>query len=162
MNPIEEIFRTLYLPLYPRLYVTAMGLLADSADAADAVQETMVKIWNTGRELREIVSPEAYAFKVLRFTAIDMLRRRSKITAAMGDIPEPSIELSEPDSLEFLAKIVDSLPENQREVVRLSAFENVPFDEISEITGLSPSNVRQLLSRGRKKIRNMYNKYMKS
>ena len=35
MNPIEELFRTAYLPLYPRLYATAFGLLADGDDVPE-------------------------------------------------------------------------------------------------------------------------------
>lgn len=163
MNPIEEIFRTAYLPLYPRLYATAFGLLADGDDAADAVQETMVKIWKSGQALASVHSPEAYSFKILRSTAIDMLRRRShEGSLPDGKEPDEAVELPEPDTAEFLVRAIESLPEGQREVVRLSAFEDRPPDEIAEITGHTPANVRQLLCRGRKKIREIYNKYLVS
>lgn len=163
MNLKENLFRTRYLPLYPRLYGVAMRLLANSEDAADAVQETMVKIWNMGDELACISAPEALSFKILRFTAIDMIRRRSRtVSVEVASLSELAEELSHSDSITFLSNIIDMLPPNQREVVRLSAFDDLPPDEIAELTGHSPANVRQLLSRGRKKIRDMYLKYTKS
>ena len=52
--------------------------------------------------------------------------------------------------------------EGQLEVVRLSAFANLSNDEIASVTGYSAVNVRTLLSRGRKKIKELYKKYLQS
>ncbi len=165
MNPIEELFRTRYVPLYDRLYGVAFGILSNSDDAADAVQEAMVKIWNMGVALADIRVPEAYAFKILRFTAIDMLRHRCVTDSddiACCQVADGASEPSEPDTAEFLSKIVDSLPESQRNVILMSAFDNLDSCEIAEITGYTVANVRQLLSRGRKKIKEMYKIHLKS
>lgn len=97
---------------------------------------------------------------MLRRTAVDILRRRSSLAEIEPD--RGGASMPEPDSVEFIGRIVDSLPEGQREVVRLSAFDERSNEEIAELTGYSPGNVRQLLSRGRKKIREMYIKYMES
>lgn len=50
------------------------------------------------------------------------------------------------------------MPPAQKEILRLSIFEDLSAKEISEITGVSGTNVRQLLSRGRKKIKEIYSK----
>ena len=43
---LEDIFTKRYVPLYPKLFNVAVAILGnDSNEAADAVQEAMVKIW---------------------------------------------------------------------------------------------------------------------
>lgn len=160
MKRLEDIFKERFLPLYPRLYAVAASILGSSTgEASDAVQDAMVKIWKSGEVMATIDKPEAYAVTILRTTAIDMLRRRhfsdslAEVTEVDSDPPP------DPDSVEFLERIIDTLPSTQQEVIRLSAFSNLPNDEIAALTGLSAVNVRQLLSRGRKKIKELYTKY---
>lgn len=161
MNRLEKIFKTRFLPLHPRLFSIAVAILGDATgDASDAVQETMVKIWKSGDTMFSVKRPEAYAITVLRSTAIDILRRRHPAEALEKADNISSGELSDPDSAEFMERIIRLLPLPQQEVVRLSAFQGLSSDEIAVITNLSSGNVRQLLSRGRKKIRELYNKYV--
>ena len=49
--------------------------------------------------------------------------------------------------------VLDSLPQNQREVIRLKVQNGLSYREISEVTGLSVSNVGFLLHKGLKTIR---------
>lgn len=145
------------MPLYPRLFAMASAIVGAS-DAADAVQEAMVKIWASGSAMASIDRPAAYAAAVLRSAAIDMLRSRratESIDSAREAVAGPE---ADPDSAEFLERIIATLPETQAEVVRLSAFASMSTEEIADFTGRTPENVRQLLSRGRKKIRELYDK----
>ncbi|MDE6488217.1 MAG: sigma-70 region 4 domain-containing protein [Paramuribaculum sp.] len=61
--------------------------------------------------------------------------------------------------LDLALKLMASLPEAQQRVVRLSSVGGCSNDEIAELTGFSPANVRTLLSRGRKRIRELFIKY---
>ncbi len=162
VTPTEHIFRTRFLPLYPKLYSLAGAILGMAGDeAADAVQEAMVKIWNLGDRMADIEYPVRYAFSVTRTTAIDMLRRRVETLPG----PTPDIEadpLPDPDTRVFLDRMISSLPPVQQMVMRLNVCDDLSTDEIADRTGLTEANVRQLLSRGRKKLRVLYSKYMKS
>lgn len=159
MKTSEKIFTDLYVPQYRRLFGIAAAILGDTDDAADAVQETMVKIWNRRGTLAEIDNPEGYALRILRTTAIDMIRRRrdteSIDSARTADI---CADNDDGDAAGIIRKIIATLPPNQQTVVSLSLFDDAPPDEISRLTGFTPANVRQLLSRGRKKIKEMYQK----
>ena len=165
MRPInvrqtEIIFRERFLPLYPRLFTLAQAILGtENGEAADVVQEVMVKIWKSGEKMSEVDSPARYAASLTRTTAIDMMRRHHG--EEMDVLPDkPASPMPEPDTAEFLERMIDTLPPGQQMVIRLSAFDDLPPDRIAEITGLTPANVRQLLSRGRKKLRILYSKYM--
>lgn len=149
------------MPLYPRLFSIAASLLGiGSDDAADAVQTAMVKIWKCGPAMAKIDNPAAYAAATVRTVSIDMLRRRrhdEPIDSAFGISSEPP---GDPDSQDFLQWTISQLPPRQQDVIRLSVCESLSNEEIAEATGLTADNVRQLLSRGRRKIKELYAKYM--
>lgn len=161
VKPLEDIFTERYLPLYGDLYGIAAAIVG-TGDAADAVQEAMVKIWKNGETMAAATNPRGYAVTVLRTTAIDMLRRRHDTDALDNARQLTSAPQPEPDTAEFLERAIATLSVNQQEVFRLSAFGDMTADEIAATTGLSAANVRQLLSRSRKKIRELYTKYMQS
>lgn len=136
-----------------------MAILGSSSDlASDAVQETMVKIWSKGDELLSVNNPEALSIAILRTTAIDIMRRQRKYEQVdtIKDIAPDSSPDNETASI--LERIIDTMPAAQKEILRLSIFEDLSAKEISEITGVSGTNVRQMLSRGRKKIKEIYSK----
>jgi RNA polymerase sigma-70 factor (ECF subfamily) len=63
------------------------------------------------------------------------------------------------DKVEQVRHLINRLPENQRQVLRLRGIEDCSIDEIEQITGLSAVNIRVLLSRARKIIREQFEKY---
>ncbi|MDE5849321.1 MAG: RNA polymerase sigma factor, partial [Muribaculaceae bacterium] len=63
------------------------------------------------------------------------------------------------EKVAILRKALKLLPENEREVVMMKAINGMSGDEIAEATGLSTTNVRVLLHRGRKRIKDYMNKY---
>lgn len=157
MNPSEEIFRKQYLPLYPRLYSVALGITGNSADAADAVQDAMLKIYSCSSRLAGIASPLGYSLTILRTSAIDIIRKRNFL-----ELPENLVEIPDEEDNEeasaFLQAAIESLPENQRQCIRLSTYGELSAPEIAEMTHQSPDNIRQLISRGRKKLREIFQK----
>lgn len=158
---LDDIFTERFMPLYPKLYYVAAAILGTaSGEAADAVQEAMVKIWKSGEKMASIDNPESYAIAILRTTAIDVMRRR-RFSDSLDCVPETVADPPpDPDSAAFLERIISTLPATQQEVIRLSAFDDLSNDEIAAITGHTAANVRQLLSRGRKKIKELYSKHM--
>lgn len=59
------------------------------------------------------------------------------------------------DELQQVARLMEELPVQQQEVIKLRMKE-YSIEEIERITGLSAANVRTTLSRGRKKIKELY------
>ena len=67
------------------------------------------------------------------------------------DTPERQVEIS--DQLRQVRQLIEELPPNQRQVIRLRGMEDCSLEEIAQITGFSDTNVRTLLSRARKYIK---------
>ena len=137
-------------------------MLSDRFEAEDAVQNLYVRLWEQKDEIEHIVSPEAYCRTVLKRICIDHWRR---IRARDGDV-EFVEEISEanapPDAeeevaAEFLEHFLSTLPESQRRVMRMQMRGN-SLEEIAEATGLTEGNIKVIVSRIRKRFKELYYK----
>ena len=76
-------FDALYLRLSGRLHAVALRMLRDADLAEDAVHDAFVQIWrNAGRYDRARGEVTAWAIGILRYRALDLLRRRGRETTA--------------------------------------------------------------------------------
>jgi len=157
-----EEFKSTILAHYRKMYVAALAMLADSDDASDAVQDTVAKLWECRGSLDDIASPQAFCIKAVRNTCIDRIRSRAEVNMPISaDFQHPQSYEQADDSVSLhlsqalVERAISSLPEAQRRVIRLSVYSCCSNDEIASQTGFSDSNVRQLLSRARKSIRNL-------
>ena len=73
-----------------------------------------------------------------------------------GD-PSPQALLEKRQSMGRVLSLLDALPDKQQEVIRLKFQHGLSYREISEVTGLSVSNVGYLLHRGLRSLREMLN-----
>ncbi len=64
------------------------------------------------------------------------------------------------DIADIIENLIDSLPEKQREAVRLRDIECMEFSQIASVTGMSESSVRVCLCRGRNTLRQKMEKIM--
>lgn len=155
-------FKHLLLPHYRRMYSTAMVILRNSDDASDAVQEAFTRLWERRDELPNIDNSEAYCVTTIKRICIDRLRSK---TVTINDITEDTLLISDNsdihadnrESLQLVTLLMNQLPEQQRQVLQLRAFNECSFEEIESITGLTSVNVRALLSRGRRRLKELYN-----
>lgn len=149
------------LPCYKRVFAICMAIVRDRDEASDAVQETFTRLWERRNELDDVSNPEAYAVTVAKRVCISRLKNHEIVTdeitsaAATNDADQ----LESCDELRLIKRLIGCLPDGQRKVIELSSFGGCSNDEISQITGDSPANVRQLLSRGRKKLKELYKLY---
>lgn len=162
----EERFKRAYLPLHPKLYRIAFALVGNQADAEDLLQEAYCKMWNKRHELKEIRNPEAYAVTLIKNVCLDFLRS-ARFNRHDEQIEEVSVEAEEglPDqkmeekqAISMVRQLINRLPANQQQVLRLRSIEGCTMEEIEDMTGFSSVNVRTLLSRARKIIKEEYRK----
>ena len=69
--------------------------------------------------------------------------------------PDPSRAMERKERFEEVLRFLERLPENQREVIRLKFQGDLSYKEISEVTGLSVSNVGFLIHTGIKRLRSL-------
>ncbi|MBD5206677.1 MAG: sigma-70 family RNA polymerase sigma factor [Bacteroidales bacterium] len=153
----EKEFRHRVIPLQGLMYGLALRLGFTPQDAADIVQETQLRLWRARQGIPDTEGAmKSYCLTTFRHVAADYYRWRSKVDEHEESHPpeiNPPQDSSGKDIREHLEYLIERLPENQKATLRLSAFGGMDAAEISEATGYSPGNVRQLLSRARKRLR---------
>ena len=161
-----EHFKRKFLSFHPKLYRIAYALVGNKADAEDILQDAYFKLWNRRNELPDIENPEAFCVTLVKNLCLDYLRsahanRRETgieevVTFATDSSPEKELETKDKELR--IRQLIGQLPDNQRQVLRLRGIEDCSLDEIEQITGLSAVNIRVLLSRARKAIREQFDK----
>ncbi len=158
-----SLFKQLLLPLYPRLQRVALRMLGNVEDAEDMVQEVYMKLWNKRDELPDVQNVEAYCVALTKNMCIDRLRLAEVDRVDVDDVPlslaaadDVAGQLERQDAVEQVKLIIETLPEKQQQVITLRDIRDCTFEEIEEQTGLTAVNVRALLSRARKTIRERF------
>ena len=157
-----EEFKRLYYPFHPKLYRIAFALLNNADDAEDILQDTYYKLWSKRMELTGIVQPEAFCVSMVKNLCLDFLRapgnRMNNEPVELVKITTestPEQELESREKMRQVEAMIEQLPEKQRIVIQMRGCGNCSLEEIETATGESAANVRVLLSRARKTLKNM-------
>lgn len=160
-----ESFKKMFLPCHSKLYGVAYRLLENAEDAEDLIQEAYLKLWSKRNELTVISNPEAFAVTLVKNMCYDLLRSGKYISSRQNvplseeqnALPAENPEVKE--DVQVVKDIVARLPLQQRQVITLRDVKGCSYEEVERLTGLNSVNVRVLLSRARKKIREEFNKW---
>jgi len=142
----------------------ARSLLGNNADAEDATQEVLVRIWKNLPKVR-LFNSRAWIMQMTRNYCLDMLRRRAcRATQAVEnqDILNEHPDALAPDPVQgadasFLrtqiSRALDKLPELHRSVFILYEVNGLRYHEIASTLSLPLNSVRVYLLRARTKLK---------
>ncbi len=143
------------------VYRVALRVTGTPADAADAAQDALVKVWR-GIEAVPTDRQRAWAARVARNASLDLLRRRA-VRPAPGlahAIAEPSADAPLPDDdaeagelRVQLTRAVDSLDEPYRSILVLREIEGFAYAEIADALDLPLNTLKVYLMRARRRVR---------
>lgn len=135
--------------------------MRNADDAADVVQDAVISMWSRRESLTVTSSAEALCSMSVRNACIDKLRSRrghievEEIAEPSTDAPtDAAVSLSTMQS--YINRVLASFPAKQRNILSLSLLSQLSNEEIADVTGESDANVRQVLSRGRLKLRSYF------
>ena len=136
----------------------AFGILRDSDEAEDVVQDVLLRLWQMRDQLRMPIEP---LDRVLtRNRCIDIARRKKPAAElSMAVFQEEDEALRE--RIERMMKVIETLPDLQQIILRLRHMEGMEFKEIAELTGSTEAAVRKALSRARQAVRDKFNVFVK-
>ena len=140
------------------VYRFVLKHIKDKDAAKDIVQDSFEKMW---RKIDTIdgAKSKTYLFTTAYHTLVDYTRRNSR-RAAFGEVNhnEHSHTKQYSDLKEILNRGLDLLPEMQKSVILLRDYEGYDYAEIGRITGLSESQVKVYIFRGRTFLKNYIGK----
>lgn len=158
-----QAFKQHILPIRDKLFRLAKNFLRNREEAEDLLQDVLLKLWTNKQNLDTYKSVEALAMTTTRNLCLDRLKARKHRRTADLDGHEIDSGYAAPDQLteaadseSLLQRLLDNLPEQQRYVLYLREVEGYSYEELEELTGLSVNNLRVILSRARKSMRDGY------
>jgi len=155
----EKEFKIQVLPMSNLVYPMAKRLLRSEEAAQDAIQLSMLKLWENRHKLKKCESVKAFVFRVVRNTCLDELKKKKVIYFENYDQIktfntnfEPT-NYEEKEAIELVQIFMNQLPKSQMEVLQMRDIDGLDFDEIAEILATDIPYVRVLLSRARKTLK---------
>ncbi len=138
----------------------AARITRDTDRARDVVQDTFLRLCKQKPSRLEGRLPE-WLFTVCRNRALDVQRKENRlkpltdqqIAVRASDDPSPSTLAERSETGSEVLKALETLPENQQEVIRLKFQNGLSYREISRVTNLSVTNVGYLIHAGIKTLR---------
>lgn len=123
--------------------------LADQ-QAADAVQEAMLRLWRELRRGTRIDNPLAWAYRTTYRLAMEQHRWRRALSRVLPRLAPTHQTYAGPEASDGLAvwTMVDRLPPRQRQVLYLHYAADLAFEEVAAVIGVSASAARTHASRG--------------
>lgn len=141
------------------------GAMADEEDPEDALQEAFCRLWKNRERYDGAAQAEGSLATAVRNIRIDGYRRnQTHQKVNLSELNDPPAETAESlDEVMDLYREVDRLvrqhlSERDRGILYHRDKDGWEFDEIAEHYHLSEANVRMIVSRGRRTIREIYQK----
>lgn len=137
------------------VYNTALRILGNEADAAEVMQDTLLKYLSGGVRSGSEAQAAAWLRTTCIHKSIDRLRARNKYPVFINaediaDIPEE--EMLEMPSIEQVHLAMASLPEPYALIINLVLIEGLSYKQIADITGQKETTLRSIYARGRQKL----------
>ena len=159
----NKVFRRYYSPL-TRFCVRFVG---DGDQAAEIVQDLVVKLWTNREKLTVTSSFESYMLRSVRNSAITYINRErahndvnERIYTNDSDANDPSETLQSNNLEASYKKVLATMPEKRREVFLASRFDGMKYAEIAAKMGLSQKTVEAHMSAAIKQLREGLKEYL--
>jgi len=158
-SAFEEIYEQLKLPLYK----FCLRMISDEETALDIVHDVFLKFYERLNTIDQISSLSSLLFKIARNKCLNYLRdKKEKVKIEETEIIsednlERKIDLNE--NTKRLQRILNLLDEDYREILILREWNDLSYNEIAEITGLTVPAVKSKLFKARKKLVEIFKKY---
>jgi RNA polymerase sigma-70 factor (ECF subfamily) len=152
-------FLTMVMPFKDKLFRMAKRLLVSTEEAEDATQEILLKLWSKKGKMERYNNVEAFAMTMTKNFCLDRLKSKQagNLTLVHSNYTDGNTSLQHKveakDSVDWVQKIMEELPEQQKMVLQLRDVEEYEYEEIEALLDMKPTAIRVALSRARKTVR---------
>ncbi|ADV47417.1 sigma-70 family RNA polymerase sigma factor [Cellulophaga sp. E16_2] len=157
MKQVE--FLNVVMPFKDKLFRLAKRLLVSTEEAEDATQEILLKLWTKNAAIEDYKNVEAFAMTMTKNFCLDRLKSKQagNLKLVHSNYKDENTSLQRQveanDSVSWVEKIMEELPEQQKLVLQLRDVEEYDYDEIAKMLDMQPTAIRVALSRARKTVR---------
>lgn len=161
------------------IYNFALRQLRVQSQAEDVVQEAFVRVVQNAADFKHEARFTTWLYTITRNLCIDQMRKRALRKHASLDEPKHGEEGDGPtlaeqtadarasvereatgtELKERIAKAVETLPDDQREVFLMREVSNLPFKEIAEIVGVPENTVKSRMRYALERLQQALSEY---
>ena len=146
---------------YAALYRFALFKLRDAHEAEDAVQELFLKLATSRVDFGKVADKRNYLIRCMFNACTDRQKRRCAFAPLTENIaddsPQPLVDSERQHEAERIGRLLDKLPDEQAEVIRMRCCDGLHFTEIADILGLPATTVKSRFAYGIEKLRQRFN-----
>lgn len=149
----EDAVKTVYERYQGPVFAVSLSILGDHALAADATQQTFIKAWRAAGSFQPDRALGPWIYTIARRTAIDILRKQNR--SIVSDKVDSVILPLGMDTVWEVFEVrsaLDQLPDDEREVLRLSHFDGLTHAEIAEHMGIPIGTVKSRSHRAHQRL----------
>lgn len=136
------------------IFGTAYLMTRDRESAEDAVQDSLIRMWNHIPSLRLQSSLKAWLLRIV-VNEVNQQRRKKRLpTFSAEEVQDLTGDPNETESIvdnreryRNLKQAIELLPEIQREMIVLRYFSELTVPEIAAVTGIREGTIKSRLSR---------------
>lgn len=153
---------------------TVAKMLGNASESEDIAQQVFLRIWRNAKRYRPDAKFTTYLYTITRNLVFNESRRKSRKKEVSSDEREenshqlaaanpdrqPDAELLQAELQSAVDAAIAALPEAQRMAVVLRRYEQLSYEEIAGVLGLSVSAVKSLLFRARTSLREALSSYL--
>ena len=164
----EDAFNCIFYTYYKGFVLYANKFLKDMDKAEEAVQGIFVKLWSEREKIKITTSLKTYLQKSVQNKCLDILKHK-KIVQDYADktANNPGSQSGNNEDLilytELKEKIeysINNLPENCREIFKMSRYGGLKYTEIAQKLDISVKTVEAQIGKALKKLRDDLKEYM--
>ena len=156
-NGDKEALGELYTTYANRLLGVCRHYVKDDHSAQDILHDAFIIIFMSIRDLKDEAKLENWMITIVKNLSLKYLQSTVKETIPLScldiEIQEEIKEEQNNIALERLLSAIESLPEGNREVFKLSVLDGLSHKEIGELLGINPHSSSSQLSRAKKTLR---------
>ncbi|MHA4811116.1 RNA polymerase sigma factor [Flavitalea flava] len=159
----KEAFATLFREHYETLFRFGCKFTKDNELLEDSIQELFIELWQAKSQV-PVLSVKAYLLKSLKYKLLKVFRKKGKFMPLL-DNGEANFEWSHEHFLieqqetdarkQLVLKALGKLSNRQKEIIYLKYYQNLSYEEVSEIMNINYQVARNLLYQAIKSLKNM-------
>lgn len=161
-----QAFEQLVTPNEQMLWRVCWHYTHHQEDAADCLQEAMLKAWRAIKSYRGECSLSSWLYRIAATVCLDFLRKQKRLlpTESADEMaeeegftpadasPTPDEAVIRAESADSIRAAIDSLPGDMRTVIILYALQGLGYEEVAAAMSTSVGTVKSRLNRARQKI----------
>ena len=172
----NKAFEELVQRYHKRIYMIAYGILKNEADAYDATQEVFLKVFKYIKNFKENSTLYTWMYKITKNVSIDMYRKKKNISpseyqdyqlkgseiygnSVHHKVISPVEQVERNELSVKMAKAMQKLSDDHREVLQLREFDGLSYSEIAKTLGISQGTVMSRLHHARMNLKKYLKEY---